>query len=221
MKKYILFTIITLASGILFAQNDKYIKAMEKALTQLDTVQTAEGFQKVANTFERIAMNEKSEWLPAYYQAYCNMMIAVAKMQAEDIPTCIAFVDKAQAALDAAKALAPQESEIITLQGYVYQGRIWENPMVKGAEYSPKIQEAFQTAIALNPENPRPYYLFGQQLLYTPEFYGGGAKSALPWLEKAEAKYASYQAPSSIHPTWGNGANNYMLDTARKQISGK
>ncbi|MBK7872832.1 MAG: hypothetical protein IPJ74_20240 [Saprospiraceae bacterium] len=221
MKKHILFTMLILASGMLFGQNDKYVKAMEKALTQLDTVQTAEGFQKVANTFERIAMNEKSEWLPAYYQAYCNMMIAVAKMQANDITTCIAHVDKAQSALDIAKAIAPQESEIITLQGYVYQGRIWENPMVKGAEYSPKIQEAFQTAMKLNSENPRPYYLLGQQLLYTPEFYGGGAKSALPWLEKAEAKYASYQAPSSIHPTWGNETNNYMLETARKSISGK
>ncbi|MFN7119131.1 MAG: hypothetical protein ACK4TA_20200 [Saprospiraceae bacterium] len=221
MKNAILFLTFVLLHHIIFAQNEKYVQAMEKALAQLDTTRSAEGFQKLSNTFERIALNEKSEWLPTYYQAYCNMMIATAKMQAQDITTCLTHLDKAQAALDAALILAPKESELITLQGYIYQGRIWENTMVKGAEYAPKVQQALQTAIALNPDNPRPYYLLGQQLLFTPEFYGGGTKAALPWLEKAEAKYASYQAPTALHPTWGKRANNYMLETARKGATDK
>lgn len=221
MKNAILFTILIFFNGILFAQNAKYTQAMEKAIAQLDTTQSTEGLQKLANTFERIAQNEKKKWLPAYYQAYCNMMIAMNKMQAQDITTCIAHVDKAQAALDIAVNIAPKESEIITLQGYIYQGRIWENPMVKGAEYSPKIQQALQTAIELNPENPRPYYIMGQQLLYTPEFYGGGAKAALPWLEKAATKYENYKIISTLHPSWGKGANNYMLENARKAATDK
>lgn len=221
MKNISLFVLLLSFSSILFAQNEKYVQAMEKALAQLDTTQSVEGLQKLANTFERIAMNEKSEWLPNYYHAYCNMMIATAKMQAQDLPTCIAHLDKAQTALDAAMLLAPQDAEIITLQGYIYQGRIWENPMVKGAEFSPKIQQTLQTAIAMNPENPRPYYLMGQQLLFTPEFYGGGAKAALSWLEKAEAKFVTYQAPTKLHPNWGKGANNYMLQNARTTLEKK
>lgn len=221
MKKIILFISLLVANGILFAQSEKYTKAMEKALAQLDTTKTLDGWQKSANTFERIAMNEKGEWLPAYYNAYCNMMLALQNMQLQKMDVCTAHLDKAQAALDAAIALAPQESEVITLQGFIYQGRIWENPMVKGAEYSPKVQQALQTAIGINNENPRPYYLMGQQLLFTPDFYGGGAKAALPWLEKAEAKFANYKPASNLHPNWGKESNNYMLENAKKAAADK
>lgn len=221
MKKitFLAFLLALNISG--FGQNEKYIQAMEKALATLDTVQTTDGFQKVANTFERIAMNASGEWLPSYYQAYCNMMIATAKMQEQDLMTCMAYLDKAQAALGVAVNIAPKESEIFTLQAYIYQGRIWENPMVKGAEYSPKIQQALQTAIAINPDNPRPHYLMGQQLLYTPEFYGGGAKAALPWLEKAAEKFASYQITSVLHPTWGEQNNHYILENVKKSAADK
>lgn len=221
MKKIILFTAFLLINAILFAQSEKYIIAMEKALLQLDTAKTLEGWQKSANTFERIAMNETSEWLPTYYNAYCHMMLAMQNMQLQKMDACTAHLDKAQMALDKAIALAPQESEILTLQGYIYQGRIWENPMVKGAEFSPKVQEALQTAIGINSENPRPYYLMGQQLLFTPDFYGGGAKAALPWFEKAETKFANYKPTSRLHPNWGMGTNNYMLENTRKTLSGK
>ncbi len=221
MKKIILFTAFLLINAILFAQSEKYIIAMEKALLQLDTAKTLEGWQKSANTFERIAMIETGEWLPAYYNAYCNMMLALQNMQLQKMDALTAHLDKAQASLDAAIAIAPKEAEIITLQGYIYQGRIWENPMVKGAEFSPKVQEALQTAIAMNPENPRPYYLMGQQLLYTPDFYGGGAKAALPWFEKAEAKFANYEPASKLLPNWGKGTNDYMLENTRKTLSGK
>jgi cytochrome c-type biogenesis protein CcmH/NrfG len=219
MKHHLLFAALMLGACIVSAQNDKYIQAMEHALAPFDTVRAAEGWQKAANQFERIAQSEPGEWLPSYYQAYCHMMLAGIHMQTQRMEACNAHLDQAQAALDAAKALAPQESEVVALQGYIYQGRIWENAMVKGAEYSPKVQQALQTAIALDAANPRPYYLLGQQLLYTPEFYGGGAKVALPWLEKAAAKFEAQQLASALHPRWGQRANAHLLGEARGENS--
>lgn len=215
MKKCIFLAMLLVASVAAFAQSDRYRQAMEKAVTELDTARSAETFQMAAHTFERIAAGESREWLPAYYQAYAHMMLATAKMQAQDMTACTAHLDKAQVALDAARAIAPKESEIMALQGYIYQGRIWENARVKGPEYTPKVQQALQTAIALNPHNPRPYYLLGQQLLHTPEFYGGGPKAALPLLEKAAAAYEAWQMPDNLHPRWGKQANAYMLEKAR------
>ncbi|MBX2926933.1 MAG: hypothetical protein KF852_03765 [Saprospiraceae bacterium] len=216
MKKCISFAVLLFSTATAFAQSEKYLIAMEKAVAELDTARSPETFQKAANTFERIAAGEKTEWLPAYYQAYAHMMLATAKMQAQDMAACTAHLDKAQTALNAALAIAPKESEIMALQGYIYQGRIWENPMVKGAEYTPRVQQALQTAMAMNPQNPRPYYLTGQQLLHTPEFYGGGAKAALPLLEKAAAAYEAWQMPNALHPRWGKQANEYMLGRARQ-----
>lgn len=221
MKNSIVIVVLVLINGFLFAQSDKYQQAMVKNITALNTATTAEDFQKSANAFERIAANETAEWLPIYYQAYSHMMLAIANMQKQDMKTCFAHLDQAQAAVDAGIKIAPKESELYVLQGYIYQGRIWEDAMTKGAEFTPKVMQALQTAMAMNPENPRAYYLMGQQLFHTPEFFGGGAKAALPMLEKAAEKYASYETPSELHPTWGERINASLLENAKKQADNK
>ena len=85
MKKLLITFIAVSLSIYTFAQNEKYIKAMTSGLEQLASAQDAEGFQKAANTFERIANVEKNEWLPAYYQAQCHMQLAADFMQKKQI----------------------------------------------------------------------------------------------------------------------------------------
>ncbi len=189
---------------------------MEKAIAQLNERQSMEQWQAVSNMFERIAKAENDKWLPKYYHAYCNMMMALTAYQnKKDFEP---FLDKAQESLDAAMTLSPNESEIYALQGYIYQGRIWPNPMFNGAKYSPKSHKACDKAIELNPANPRPYYLKGQNKYFTPAFFGGGARKALPLLEKAEEKFAAYSAPNPLYPMWGKGSNKYFLEKARKDL---
>lgn len=217
MKTSILLLLLCSASFFAQAQQqDRYTQLMTQTVAVLDTARSSETFVQASNTFERIAMNAPKEWLPTYYKAYCQMMLATGEMQAGRIEACTAHLDAAQDALNAASALAPKESEVVALQGYIYQGRIWENPMTKGAEFSPKVQQTLEMAMSLNPQNPRPYYLLGQQLLFTPEFYGGGGKAALPWLEKAEALFGAEAPASAMHPRWGKYANAYMMGLARK-----
>lgn len=218
MKKSLLFSVCFLFAIALSAQSERYTTAMQQGVAMVDTAKTISGLQQAGNHFERIANAEKKEWLPTYYVAYCNMMVATNLMQAGNVAQCAAYLDKAQTALDAAKALAPQESEIYALQGYIYQGRIWDNPMANGAKYSPMSHGALEKAIALNAENPRAYYLKGQVVLYTPPFYGGGAQNALPLLEKAAEKFKSFQPASPLHPVWGAGANQWMIASAKKSI---
>lgn len=218
MKKHILIAASFLFAIALSAQSERYTAAMQKGIALLDTARSTTTLLQAANHFERIANAEKQEWLPGYYVAYCNMMVATGLMQEEKVEQCGAYLDKAQTALDAAKTLAPQESDIYALQGYIFQGRIWENPMALGAKYSPMSYAELDKASALNENNPRPYYLKGQNILFTPVFYGGGAKNALPLLQKAAEKFESYQAPSTLHPNWGAAANKWMIDYAEKSL---
>ena len=76
--------------------------------------------------------------------------------------------------------IAPEESEIHTMQGMIYQALMSIDPATNGQLYGPKSNGALQTAIKLNPENPRPYYLQAVSIMYTPEEYGGGKEAALP-----------------------------------------
>ena len=58
----------------MFAQNEKYIKAMESNVAKVDSNNTVDGWKELANTFERIAMAEKTQWEPYYYAAFANVM---------------------------------------------------------------------------------------------------------------------------------------------------
>lgn len=218
MKKLSLIIIACIISLTSFAQNEKYLGSMGKALGEMATAKTSETIQLAANKFERIATAEKGEWLPLYYHAFCNMRMAGMAMgkQSDQLET---YLDLAQASLDKAKKIAPNESEIHALQGYVYTGRIWPNPQVNGAKFSPMAQIAFGKAKQLNPSNPRAHFLQGQLTLFTPSFWGGGAANALPILETAEANFAQYEKPSEIHPDWGREENKAMLDKAKAELA--
>jgi tetratricopeptide (TPR) repeat protein len=218
MKQLTIFVFAILISFTSFAQNDRYFSAMERGIGMIaDERQAMEDWQAASNFFERIANAESEKWLPKYYHAYTNMMMAMTAYneKTEFEP----YLDKAQKSLDAAKKLAPNESEIYALQAYIYQGRIWSNMMVNGPKYSPMSHEACDKAIELNPNNPRPYYLKGSNTYFTPAFFGGGAENALPILEKANEKYMAYKAPSPLHPMWGQGSTEYFLNRAKKDLN--
>ncbi len=216
MKKTIIFLLSFAICSATFAQNDKYIAAMEKAVAQADTARTLDAFKAVGNMFERIANAEEDQWLPYYYHAYCQVRAAVAVMNNGDGKATASYLDKAQESIDVANKLSPDNSEIVAMQGYIYQGRIWENPMIKGAIYGPKSDGVLDKAIELDPENPRAYYVKGQGIYYTPAFFGGGADNAKPFLEKAKELYDKEKRADALSPAWGSFYNNYLLEQANK-----
>ncbi len=218
MKKTIVILFTLLLSSITFAQNEKYVASMEKALKQMEAAKSMEDLQQTANLFERISNAEQTEWLPAYYNALSNIRLAAQAMENGEADKIGAFSDKAQTALDHCLTLVPKESEVYALQGFIFTSRIWADPMNGGAQFSPKAHEAFGKAIAMNPNNPRAYFLRGQLVFYTPEFWGGGPKNAYKDLVAADELFQKYEKPSSIHPNWGKEGNAYHLKKAKEVV---
>lgn len=209
--KNLLFPIcLTLIAHLLPAQNAQYHSAMTKAVAALDSADTPADYQVAANTFSRIAQAEPKEWLPLYYAAF-SLMNQAFPMFREDAAKAIQTLDLAQATLDKAKALAPGESDLAVLQAYLYIGRVMENPMVKGAEMTPKVFGELEKAAAINPGNPRAAFLQGTYVLNMPEFYGGGAANAKPHFEKAAALFEQ-EKDRGLLPHWGKRANTYYLE---------
>lgn len=200
-----------------FAQNSKYENAMLKGIEKLSAGFELENYQQALNIFERVAQAEKDKWMPSYYAAYSHIMMATYKMGKGDM-NFQSHVDKAQVYLDAVKGLDKDNSELVTMQGYVYQAMIWSNPEANGMIYAPKAQVTLEKAITLNPENPRPYYLIGQNLFYTPAQWGGGAAPAKKYLTKAKEKYATARPESALHPTWGAAYNDYLIGECDKKL---
>ncbi|HPI07167.1 MAG TPA: hypothetical protein PLM41_12325 [Saprospiraceae bacterium] len=215
MKNFVCLFAALFVSFAAFSQNAKYTGAMTKAITELDSAKTIAQHLEAANSFARIASAEPKEWLPDYYAAF--NLLSAAFMQLKETPAkALETIDAAQANLDKALAIAPNESEIVVLQAYILIARVSENPMVKGQELSPQVFALLGKAAALNPQNPRAPFLQGTYTMNMPEFYGGGAAKAKPYFEKAATLFEQ-PVSGNLMPRWGKEANAYFLEQASKK----
>jgi hypothetical protein len=207
MKTY-LVTILLFVSAIASAQEDRYTSAMQQNLLKMDSARTAEGYLKIANSFERIADAEKDKWIPYYQSAFCLLLSSFNDSSNQNKDS---YLDKADILLGKAESLKPNNSEIITLKGFSALARMVVNPMERYAKYGALSNSLFDKAKELDPNNPRPDYLIGNMTLNTPEQFGGGAKAALPILKTAMEKYNKFQPETPLSPNWGKNQVEEIL----------
>lgn len=200
MRK-LLFVFAALSLSVAaMAQSEKYTAAMTAKIAELGSAKSADDFLASSAAFERIAEAEKYQWLPYYYAAYTQCLYALLK---NDAPNNDQYADKIDALVAKADALAPANSEISVVKSIVATIRMIVNPMQRYQMYGPAIEKALTEAKEQDPNNPRPYFIQGQNLRYTPEQFGGGCVSAKPILEEAVKKFASFKPASELHPNWG------------------
>jgi hypothetical protein len=214
MKKTILFLVILLTSIITFAQSDKYVPAMKKNIAMLDSAIQRGDMTVLANNFERIADAEKTQWLPYYYAAYCNVMLAFLET---DKTKTDAIADKANDLITKAEGLAGKEnSEIDVIKSMIASSHMMVDPQSRFMKYGPSSSENIKKAEALDPTNPRPVYLEAQAKFYTPAAFGGGKDVAKPLFEKALAMFDAFKPAGELYPTWGKSAALYFLSMVNK-----
>jgi hypothetical protein len=155
----------------------------------------------LAAKLERAATVAPADWLPRYYQAYA-LLIHVFQSK-EDGDKKDAALDQAEAALAKARQLKGDESELLTLQAYIYQARLGVSPVLRSMKYSRMVTEAVAQAKKANPANPRPYLVGANNVYFTPSVFGGGAEVARPLYEEAKTKYAAFKPTNALLPNWG------------------
>jgi hypothetical protein len=214
MKKCLLLISVSILSLATIAQNEKYVKAMESLVPAVDTTRSREGLSGLANSFERIANVEKTQWLPFYYAALTTVSSAYTLSDGSfgDKSTTIdPLADKAEGFINKAESLSKDNSEIWIVKKMLATLRLMANPMARYMEFGPIAEAALGTARKLNPENPRTDLLEAQDLYFTPEQFGGDKQKAKVLFETAIRKYGAFKPESSIHPTWGLGQAKYFL----------
>lgn len=201
MKKLFIAVVLLSVSFLSFGQSDKYVTAMKKNLSDMDAAfKNPPNLLALANNFERIAMAEKNQWLPYYYAAFCQVNYAFMEQDKDKVD---AIADKATDFITKADSLMPNNSEISCIKSMIASCHMLVNPMQRYQEYGPESSGNMEKAMQQDPTNPRPYFLKGQGLKYTPEQFGGGCKTAKPELQTALDKYASFKPASELHPDWG------------------
>lgn len=180
--------------------DDKYEKEMKKNIDKISECKTANDFLKLANIFERIAVAEKDKWLPYYYGSFVTVLASYSDSSnnRKDI-----YLDKAEKFIDVADSLSPDNSEIYALKGMLSQARMQVDPMNRWQKYGAEANNNFAKAMAIDTLNPRPEYLIGVGVYYTPKQFGGGSTIAKPILEKSLLKYEQFVPEDEIMPRWG------------------
>ena len=213
MKKSILFLSVMIVSVCSFAQSEKYMTAMKNNIAAIDTsFKNPQNLLALANNFERIALAEKNQWLAYYYAAFCQVNYTYMEQDKSKVD---AIADKATSLLNKADSLQPDNSEISCVKSMIASSHMMVNPMQRYMEYGPVSATALENAIKQDPSNPRPYYLQGQGLKYTPEQFGGGCKTASPLLQTALEKYAAFKPVSDIAPNWGKQRVEMLLNECK------
>ena len=209
MKKLFLSTIVFFITVLVYAQSEKFTEAMKKNLAALDTSFRNPGsLLTVSNNFERIAAAEKNQWLPYYYAALCQVNYGFLE---QDKSKLDGYADKATLLISKADSLSPNNSEISCVKSMIASCHMMVDPMQRWQEYGQESSSNMDAAMQQDPNNPRPYFLKGQGLKYTPEQFGGGCTTAKPQLQIALDKYAAFKPSSEISPNWGKERTEVLI----------
>ncbi len=210
MKQFLFFLSLTVLISTASAQSERYEKAMLANISALDTTRSAGGYQDLANTFQRIADAEKTQWLPYYYAAYCHVMIGYTAM-GQDPAKMDVEADLADAMLNKAMALTQANSELFCVKKMIATLRMSADPMTRYQTQGPIAAEALAKARTLDANNPRVDILEAQDKFYTPEQFGGSKVEAKELFLSAQKKFESFKPASALHPNWGEGQVMYFL----------
>lgn len=218
MKK-IITVFFVMAAFCAHAQSEKYMKAMDERVRELDTVRSMSGWQNLANTFERIAEAEKSQWLPFYYASLCHVMSGYMSTNGQpgagNITALDMTADKAETLVTKAEALENENSEIFCVKKMIATLKMSADPMNRWQTYGPIATASLAKAKSLDPSNPRVYLLEGQDKFFTPEQFGGSKAEARKLFEESLRLYENFNPKSSLHPRWGITQVKYFLDQVK------
>lgn len=194
MKKLILLILIC-SVGIASAQ-DKYIKGMEKAFE----LWTAQKPMEAANLFERIAMAEQDNWLPYYYVAQINTIYSFGVTDLEKLSKQL---EKAKEFLDLAKAISPDNPELLVQEAMINTAWIAFDGATYGMTLSGKNTQLYQKALELAPENPRVVFSKAEWDMGSARYFGKDITPYCKDVDRALELFANFSNDTPFYPAWG------------------
>jgi tetratricopeptide (TPR) repeat protein len=218
MKKHtLIIALLMFVASFANASNEAYEKAMQKEIQALGKAGPVAELQKSANAFARIAEMNAGEWLPDYYAAlaYANMGFRTeGGLEEKD-----GYYAQAKKHIEKAKAVSPNNSEIVAVEGYIIMGELAADANSRGQSLSGLAMQTFGKAIELNRQNPRAIVLMAQMELGMAQFFGQGPEKACGLVNASLELFAKENAEAkegNINPTWGKGMAEEMKERTCK-----
>jgi hypothetical protein len=196
------------------ANDNKYDEQMARQIDAVYKARTLEEYQTAVNAFDRIAAAEKTKWEPYYYSAFGNIMKVNLEQEATNKDN---YLDQALAAIEKGKAIAPAESELVALEGFVHMMRVTIDPASRGQQYSGLAMQTFGKAIAMNPDNPRALALLAQMQFGTARFFNQAPTEACASAQKALTLFETVPpVENKFAPGWGKQMAQALVNACKQ-----
>lgn len=209
--KNLFLSLSLLISISVFAQSDKYTEVMSNSVKQYSEAKSADEIIAIAQKFERIANAEKTQWLPYYYSSLIKARMSFMGIGGDkDV-----VADEAQALIEKAESLSKNNCEILCVKSMIATAKMVIDPQNRYMQYGMQMNQYLQQAKEADKENPRPYILEANNLINTPEQYGGGCGTSKPTAEKALELFNKFKPASELLPNWGKDMIEQVLNRCK------
>jgi hypothetical protein len=185
---------------------------LTSAFIKLDTAKTLSEMMSISSKFDLIANQYSDQWAADYYAAYSKATISFAEPdnRKKDL-----LIDEAEKYFSKIKTVLPDSSEKFVLAALIINARISVDGKNRGREYGDVFDQTLKKAKAINPDNPRIYYLKGTSLFYTPKLFGGGKNKAREYFDRATPLFEKQKENSILIPYWGKKQNSSYLSQCK------
>jgi len=207
MKKLIL-AILLIGSTFVNAQ-DRYSSGMEKAFELWQNQKTTEA----SNLFERIATAKPDKWLPYYYVSQINTVISFGEKDEEKLSKQL---EKAKEFLDVAKAISPDNPEILIQEALINTAWIAFDGATYGITLSPKNVQLYQKALEIAPDNPRVVLSKAEWDMGSARYFGKDITPYCKDVERALELFATFKSETPFYPAWGKERAEEVLKSCGK-----
>lgn len=176
MKKSTIIIAIFIATGI--SAQSKYQSGMRKGFEFWGQGKMTEA----SNLFERISKAEKGNWLPSFYAGYS---IILSSFGVKEEATLKSKLEKAEAFLNEAASISPNNPEIMIIQALHNTAYIAFDGQKYGMTLSGKNSQIYAKALALAPNNPRVIMGNAEWNMGTAKFFGQSTKPYCDEIKRA------------------------------------
>ncbi|TMM56863.1 hypothetical protein FEE95_10205 [Maribacter algarum] len=207
MKK-VFTTVLLFVTTITFAQ-DQYTKGMQKAFQLWGEGKASEA----SNMFERISNAEMDNWLPYYYVAQINTIASFGEKDKEKLTQQL---EKAQEFIDLAKAISPDNPEILVQQAMTHTAWIAFDGATYGMTLSGKVVALYAKAETLAPDNPRVVFSQAEWNMGSAKYFGQDTAPYCKDVERSLELFANFKPESDFHPNWGKDRAEMVAENCNK-----
>ncbi|WP_431121940.1 hypothetical protein [Flagellimonas flava] len=203
MKK-ILAVLVICVTSVATAQ-DRYASGMQKAFQLWGEQKPTEA----SNLFERIAMAEQDNWIPHYYVAHVNTIHSFGEKDFEKLSKQL---EKAKEFLDLAKAISPENPELMVLEALINTAWIAYDGATYGMTLSGKNFQLYEQALAMAPQNPRVVLSKAEWDMGSAKYFGKDVTPYCKDVEKSLELFANFSNDTPFYPSWGKDRAEVVLN---------